>query len=168
MPWLNLVFSQFNPLGLFFGLVGARALLSEAPRLLATIIASAVVLTAYSITYNTVDYQVLMLPVFLLLSVLVGAGVFWMLSVWLLPMLHGDKVVVGRLAFSYDRVVIGAAVVAFAIVPGSAIVLNYGSQDLSSDRTAYNHATSVIAMVPDGFPVLSNHDSLVKSLCRSN
>lgn len=164
IPWLNLVFSQFNPLGLFFGLVAGGVLLSKAARLLATISASVVLLTIYSISYKTVDYQVLMLPAFLMFSVLVGIGFFWVLSTWLFPALQGDKIVVGRFRMRREQIVVTAAIFIFALVPVVSIILNFGSQNLRSDRVAYEYASGVIDLVPVGSIVLSDHEKNAFSL----
>jgi hypothetical protein len=164
IPWLNLVFSQFNPLGLFFGLMAGGVLLSRLPRLLGTISSSALLLTIYSISYRTVDYQVMMLPAFLMFSILVGIGFFWALSVWLFPALQGVRVSVGRLGIRNELVVVMVSISVFVLVPGISIALNFESQNLRDDRGAYDHAWSVIDSVPEDSLVLSDHEKSAFSL----
>ena len=165
VPWLNLVFSQFNPLGIFFGLVGARALLSAVPGLLASVAASMVIVGVYAITYNTIDYEVLMIPWFLLFSALVGVGLFWIMSAWVYQGAGaGKQIVVGRFKAGPLEQGLALGLLALALVPGASIALNYGPQDLSGDRSAIEHATEVPSSVPDGSAVLTNHEKNAFSL----
>ena len=165
VPWLNLVFSQFNPLGIFFGLVGARALLSVAPRLLGAILASMAIVAVYSITYNTVDSEVLMIPWFLVFSVLVGTGLFWIMSTWVYEAAEGgNRIRLGRLKVRPLGQALALGLLAMVLVPGASIALNYGPQDISGDRTAFDHSEAVLAAVPDGSAILTNHEKNAFSL----
>lgn len=164
IPWLNLVFSQFNPLGLFFGLMAGGVLLSRSPRLLGAISSSAVLLLIYSISYRTVDYQVMMLPVFLMFSIFVGIGFFWALSAWLSPVLKGDVVTIGWLSIRNELVVVTTAISVFVLVPGISVLLNYESQNLRYDRVAYDYAWNVIDSVPEDSLVLSDNEKSAFSL----
>ena len=159
VPFGELVFSQFNPLGLFFGLVGARALLTGAPRLLAAMASSLVVLTAYALTYNTVDYEVLFVPVFLLFALLVGVGFMWIAASWSEGVGHRESFALGTLRFNYHSTFLAAALLAFALVPGVSVALNYAAQDLSGNRSAYDHGEALLKSLPSGTVVLANSET---------
>ena len=80
VEWLELVFSQFNPLGLFLGLMAMVPLRSRALGFLVVSLASMAVLSASGINYLTVDWQVLTIPTFVLFSLWIGVGFLWVLS----------------------------------------------------------------------------------------
>ncbi len=165
VTWLELMFTQFNPLGLFFGLVGARPLLSQLPRFFYASLAIIVLISVYSVTFNSVDFQVLMVPALLTFSIWMGVGFFWILST-LRTVAEDRKEDDGlpRIPVSPERQAIALTVLAFVLVPGMSVVLNYSSQDLSDDRTAVEYARQVFDSVPDGSVVLSDREKNVFSL----
>ena len=115
-------------------------------------------------TYNSRDFQVLMVPAFLLFSVWIGVGFFWILSTWLR---QGAAWLSGArrglwLRPSHQAVLLSA--LAFALLPGISVVLNYGSQDLSGDRAASDYARSVLGGVPEDSVLLADSDRSVFSL----
>ena len=81
--WVELMFVQLNPLGIFMGLMGGVTLYSGERRFLAISLLSIIVITVYSITYNSVDPEVLTIPAFYLFSIWVGAGFLGILSIFL-------------------------------------------------------------------------------------
>ena len=160
VPFGELVFSQFNPLGLFFGLVGARAMITGAPGLLVAMASSLVVLTACALTYNTVDYEVLLVPVFLLFALLVGVGFLWIAASWSEGVGQRESFALGTLRFNYHSTCLAAALLAFALVPGVSVALNYAAQDLSGNRAAYDHGEALLKSLPaGGAVVLANSET---------
>ena len=165
VSWLELVFSQFNPLGFFFGVIGARALLLRASPFFLATLASIAVLSVYSVTYNTIDFEVLMLPAFLLFSGWAGFGFYWITSSWVEAMADGRGIsLMGGVRVSPARQAMIVTALAFLLLPAVSIALNYGSQDLSDDYRAQDHARSVLDAVPDGSVVLSSREKTVFSL----
>ena len=165
LSWLDLVFSQFNPLGLFIGLVGARMLISRAVVLFLAGLVSIVGLSTYAITYNTVDFEVLMVPALLIFSIWVGVGSSWIISEWIRG--GEDSGWIGlseRFRIRTHRVHLATATLAFVLLPGISVVLNYEAQNLRDDRTAFEHASQVVEAVPDGSVVLANTEKNVFSL----
>ena len=163
VDWTELVFSQFNPLGLFFGLISIPALRRTAPMFLVPSLVGIGIISVYSITYNTFDFEVLMVPAFLLFSVWLAVGFFWILSTWL-PALPGGEGTPEAAGFRMSYQALVLSILAFLLLPGISIALNYGSQDLSGNRTAYDHASAIFDAVPDGSVVLSNGERSVFSL----
>ena len=160
--WAELVFSQFNPLGLFIGFMAFRAIRSSVPGFFAASLTSIVLLSVYAIMYNTVDFEVLMIPAFLLFAVWLGVGFVWIASTWV-PQVAGGSTS-GRLRALTSRPVLVLGLIAFALLPAMSVVLNYDSQDLSDDRSAYEHAKEVLDHVPDGAVVVSSREKNVFSL----
>lgn len=156
--WARLLFEQFNALGIFIGLVGIAPMRLWTPRFLVASAASIAILSVYALTYNTVDFEVLLTPAYLLFSAWMGLGFFWMLANWLrgaAPSAPGRGGL--RSAITSPLAVLTAA--AFLAVPVLTLALNYGSQDLSHDRRARDFASSVMESVPNGSVVVSTHES---------
>ena len=166
--WLKLVFEQFNPLGIFLGLVGAAALFRQARTVLGASLVSILALSAYSISYRTVDWEVLIIPSSLLFSLWIGVGALWVFSdlaatvrellVDVLNMLMRGV----RITTAHSLVLL--VVVAFGALPVTSLVLNYGAQNLRNDRIAFNHARDIMDSVSDGSLVLSTAEDTVFSL----
>ena len=163
--WVELVFSQFNPLGMFMGLMGAASLRSRTPWFLAGASGTIVVISVYAVTYNTVDFEVLMIPAFLLFSVWAGVGFFWIVTSWAeaAESARGSRIWrVLRVRSAHQAMAL--TLLAFLLVPGTSVALNYGSQDLRNDRRAYEHASGILDAAPDGSVVLSHSEKSVFSL----
>ena len=163
--WLELVFTQFNPLGLFIGLVGVQALRGREFRYIIATVASMAILTAYTLTYHTFDFRVFMIPAFLLFSTWIGIGFCWIVTEGVREFL-GSRMVSPRnrvrLAAIYPPVLLAAGIL--FLLPGISVILNYSSQDLSSSREASRYARQVRDAVPDGAVILSNDERSVFSL----
>ena len=164
LSWLDLVFAQFNPLGLFFGLIVVGQLRAWAPRFFVSTLVSIGLLSIYSVSYNTVDFEVLMVPAFLLFSVWVAAGFFWIMATWIRDFTEGGGPAWLRVELLASHQVLLLSVLGFLLLPGMSVVLNYGSQNLRDDRGAYEYASSVLDAVPDGSVVLSDGEVSAFSL----
>ena len=165
LSWLDMVFSQFNPLGIFMGLAGAAALRSRELKFFAASLASIALISVYSITYNTVDAEVFTIPALLLFSVWIGIGVFWTLSgvyVWAQSARESLRPAAARVAVSHSLILL--SVIAFGALPFTSVILNYSSQNLRGDDGAYQYARQVIDLVPDGSVVMSSREDQAFSL----
>lgn len=155
ISWLELVFEQLNPLGLFLAFGGASALWKSERWLLGATAISAASLLAYSIFYNTFDSQVLTIPAFFIISAYSGLGLFSILasvSKWAVENINSDS----PDSLKRNLPVVVLILVAFVAVPTIAIYLNYGSQDRSEDRRASAYAERVLDTVSPGAIVLSD------------
>ena len=165
LSWTELLFSQFNPLGLFFGLMAVGPLRSKAPRFFIASLASMAVISVYAIMYNSVDFEVLMVPGFLIFSVWVAVGFFWITSVWVRDFANSQR---GsprwgiRVLASHQVLVL--SVLGFTLLPLMSVILNYGSQNLSSDYSAFDRASGIMEAVPEGSVVLSSREKNAFSL----
>ena len=163
LTWTELVFTQFNPLGLFIGLIALRGLWPALPGFLVASLSSMLLISAYSVMYNSVDSEVLMVPGFLVFAVWVGIGFVWIAGAWV-PQEGAGAAGSGRLRWLASHPVLVLGVLAFLLLPAVSVALNFESQDLSDDRAAYDHARQIIDSVPDGSVVVSNQERNVFSL----
>jgi len=160
ITWVELVFTQLNPLGLFLALVGMLALWRTQRWYLYSTLASAIGLLGYSLLYNTFDSQVLTIPAFLVMSSYAGVGVYQVFGVasqWAAENAEKDFKPgwIGKLVTGWTPIA-ALAVIAFASVPAAAVVLNYEAQNLRGDREAFEFAESVLDAVPSGAIVISD------------
>ncbi len=163
IDWTRLVFYQFNPLGLFIGLMAIPTLRKYLPALWAASVISIAIMSVYSVTYNSFDFEVLMIPVFILFSVWIGIGFAKIVSALTE---QGDALKTQttwqKSLFSQPILVLG--VLAFALLPGMSLALNYADQDLSDDRTALQHAEGILDAVPDWSVLISQTEETLFSL----
>ena len=168
LEWVELVFIQFNPLGIFLGLMAVVSLRLRAPWFLATSLATIVILSVYSITYNTIDSEVLTIPTFVIFSVWVGVGFLWTVSsvsTWAQSAIGGlssSRLRGARAAVSRSTLLL--TIIGFGALPLASVILNYGSQNLRDDNGAYEHAKGILESVPDGSLVISAEEDSAFSL----
>ena len=160
ITWVELVFTQLNPLGLFLALVGMLALWRTERWFLYSTGVSVIGLLGYSLFYNTFDSQVLTIPAFLVMSTYAGVGVyqvFTVVSQWASENALKDFEPgwIGKLVTGWAPIA-ALAVIAFASVPAAAVILNYSAQNLRGDREAFEFAEAVLDTVPRGAIVISD------------
>ena len=167
---MELTFLQFNPLGIFLGLVGAVSLRSGQQRFLWASFASIAVLAVYSITYSTIDSEVLAIPAFLIFSMWAGVGFARVMSVVTVPASGRGRtrdpvrLALDRLRVSQARAATLLGLIAFGALPVTAVILNYGDQERSGDDQAYAYASDILDGVPDGSLVMSMKEDSAFSL----
>lgn len=159
VQWMELIFDQFNPLGLFFGLVGAVPLLALVRPLFISTLASMLIVSVYATMYNSIDSEVLMIPALLLFSVWVGTGLFWIMASWIRDF-EGEWNILARwkVPTSVAHQAVLLSMLAFLFLPVVAVALNYGTQDLSGDRTVSDRARALLEAAPDGSVLLSTRE----------
>ncbi len=166
LSWVELTFTQFNPLGLFLGLIGTIPLRRRLPTFFFPSLAAIAVISVYAVMMNTVDFEVLLIPAFLLFSVFVAAGFLWITTTWIVPSSQHepDAASNGRPAVRGRYQVAVLSVLAFVLLPAVAVALNYSGQSLTGDRRAYEHAANILDSVPDGSVIMSRSEHNVFSL----
>ena len=165
---LELAFLQFNPLGIFLGIVGAVSLRSGQQRFLWVSLASIVALTIYSITYSSVDSEVLVIPAFLIFSIWAGVGFAGVLAVVAIRKSGRAsdpvKVALDRLRVPAARATMLLILIAFGALPVTSVILNYSDQNRRNDHQAYTYAKDIFDAVPDGSLVMSTSEESAFSL----
>ena len=163
--WVELVFEQLNPLGIFLGVVGGFVLRSQHFKFFLASLASIALLSVYSITYRTVDSEVLVIPAFMLFALWVAVGFLWTVAIVsdLATELRAS-VRTGALDRILTNPVPALAIIALGALPVTAVILNYSSQNLRGEDQAYRYARNVVQSVPDGSVLLSSEEDRAFSL----
>jgi hypothetical protein len=162
LDWLQLVFGQLNPLGIFIGLLGLGFLRAAERRLFEAVLVTILLITAYAIAYNSFDFQVLTIPSFLVYALAVSMGVMWLVAEWL------PRVIAPRPQQATPRFSLAAynpalvlVVATFVLLPVLSLALNYDDQSLRADREAADLAKRMMAEMPDGSVVLAGSETHV-------
>ncbi len=162
--WLDLVFIQFSPLGLFFVLVGIVAVAKTEQWLFRMIVLSVAGLFGYAIAYNTFDSEVLTIPAFLLLSACSGVGLLAVLTYVSRWASEGSRHR-SRSRRSSKNILKGwrsapfLLAVAFVAVPAGTVAMNCSSQDLSDDRRAKEFAEAAVDMASPGSVIIADGEA---------
>jgi hypothetical protein len=156
--WVEITFQQFNPLGLFMGLLGLHWSFLKLRKYTIALLVPMVWLTIFSVSYRTFDAQVLMVVPFLLFSGFVGLGVLRSLSsiqeaiiAWKGSPTNQNGVH-GNFAAGILVGLLGLVVI--AVLPGTLVFLNYNDQNLRNNKDAYVHAQNRLEDVPGGSVIL--------------
>ena len=116
-------------------------------------------LVVYSISYHTVDSEVLLIAAFPLFSLWIALGFQWavpgLLSLARELLRNAGLDGAAETWGMGRRPVLLLAAVALGAIPATSIALNYGSQDLSGDTRAFDHAQGIFDSLPDGSVVMS-------------
>jgi hypothetical protein len=162
LDWLQLVFGQLNPLGIFIGLLGLGFLRAAERRLFETVLVTILLITGYAISYNSFDFHVLTIPSFLVYALAVSMGVMWLVAEWL------PRVIVPRPRTEKPRFSLAACnpalvliMATFILLPVLSLALNYDDQSLRDDREAADLAERMMAEMPDGSVVLAGSETHV-------
>lgn len=163
--WADLSFDQFNPIGIFLGLVGAASLRTRQRWFLAASLASIAVVSVYSITFNTIDASVLTIPAFMVFSIWIGVGFYAVISSFSEWASSANQAAQqAALKFVTNRTVLALSIIGALAMPISSVVLNHDDQNLRSDRRAFEYAKTVIDSVPDGSVVVSARETTAFSM----
>ncbi len=160
LEWLNFVFIQFNPLGIFIGLVGLWTLRNSLRHLAYALVAIVTLVTIYTVSYNAFDFQVFMLPAFMAFGLAIGIGVLWFASDWLPRAIDAAPFSKKTRAevLSYNPVFF-LVTLAFVLMPVIGLVLNFSGQDLSDDRSGIAHGERIFNRLQPGSVVFTVTDA---------
>ncbi len=160
--WADLFLRQFTPIGVMLGFLGAYHLWVRARPLLLAGIASLALLSAYSVTYNTPDSFVYMIPGFYIVAIWMGLGVYWSLA-RASQLLRERRPTILSLRATPAMSAMAIAAVAL-LAPAITLALNYGSLDISDDREARDNSRELFQGLPQGALVLANTQRNIFSL----
>jgi hypothetical protein len=145
MAWLEFIFIQFNPLGIFVGLIGLWTLKASMRPLAIALVAIFALVSIYTVSYNAFDFQVFMLPAFMAFGLAIGIGTFWLASDWLPRAIAAAPFSKKTRAdvLSYNPIFF-LITLAFVLMPVIGLALNFAGQDLSDDRSGIEHGESLL------------------------
>lgn len=156
--WVEITFQQFNPIGLFMGLLGLHWSFLKLRKYTIALLVPVVWLTIFSVSYRTFDAQVLMVVPFLLFSVFVGLGILKSVSsiqeafnAWRVSSANqnGEP---SKFAGGVLVAILGLLLI--AVLPGTLVGLNFNDQNLRDNRDAYTHAQNRLEGVIGGSVIL--------------
>lgn len=154
------LFAQFGFVGILIGLAGLSHAWGRMRSLLVTQLISASLILVYAVTYRTADSFLYLIPVFMLFSIWMAAGILRVLS-------NADDIrkSLGPLRGVRIRTITGVTIaVVLVSVPGFSIATNYDKLDLSDDREASAYAEAAFETMEPGSIVIARTDKTVFSL----
>jgi hypothetical protein len=157
--WIDMLHQQFTWVGLALGLVGVWELWEENREWLVFSLTSFGAVVIYSLTYNTSDSYVYLIPSYVLFAVWMARGAAYLLREAWLPWAtkRGDR------GLSRSRLTWLASLTLF-LLPMLVARTNLPAVDLSADTEAYEYATQVFASVPPDAVIIANTDAHIFSL----
>jgi hypothetical protein len=157
--WLSMLSQQFGWVGLTLGLVGLWDLWEKDREWLAFSLTSFGAIVVYSITYNTTDSYVYLIPSYLLFAVWMARGASYLLLEIIQPWTQK-----GRDAASSRSRPIWPITLALLLLPTLSLGVNYSVLDLSRDREAYSYAVQVFAQTTPDALIIAGTDGHIFSL----
>jgi len=157
--WLSLSAAQFTWLGFALGLVGIWDLWAEEREWLVFSLLSFSAVVIYSVTYNTTDSYVYLIPSFLLFAMWMARGASYLLREAIIPWISKARDHVS----SRSRP-LWLFTLPLLLLPVFVLGANLRNLDLSNDREAYEYAATVFAQVPADAVIIAGTDAHVFSL----
>jgi hypothetical protein len=157
--WLSLLAEQFTWVGLALGLVGIWDLWEEEREWLLFSLISFGTVAVYSITYNTTDSYVYLIPSYLLFAFWMTRGVSYLLREAIIPWMNK-----GRDRVSSTSRPLWVFGLFLLVLPVFLLGANFRDLDLSNDREAYDYAATIFAQVPADAVIIAGTDAHVFSL----
>ena len=157
--WSTIILNQFTFLGLFIGLMAPPLLYKKQRWFLICSSASMIFFLIYSITYNSMDAEVLLLPIIVIFSIWIGIG-FAVITA------HIKKVIYPWRNFSYIHAHIFTitAIFILILISGLSIINNYKSLNLSNNQNALEYAQTIFDRIPDQSIIIADNEQHVFSL----
>jgi hypothetical protein len=157
--WLSMSAEQFTWPGLALGLVGIWDLWEEEREWLLFSLISFAPVVIYSVTYNTTDSYVYLIPSYLLFAVWMARGASYLLREAIIPWISK-----GRDHVSSTSRPLWLVTLPLLLLPVFILGANLRNLDLSNDREAYEYAATVFAQVPADAVIIAGTDAHVFSL----
>jgi hypothetical protein len=157
--WLDMLRQQFTWLGLALGLAGLWELWESNRPWLVFSLTSFGAVVLYSVTYDTTDSYVYLIPSYIIFAVWVAYGAWYLLrEIWLTwGTRKRDR------AGNGSRLIWVASLCLF-LLPALVARTNLPAVNLSADRQAYEYASQVLASTPPDAVVLADTDAHIFSL----
>ena len=138
-------------LGLFVGILGVwRLRVSNLPMLVFTALLFLPSI-AYSITYQTNDARVYLIPTFMVFTLWMGVGLYWVVGL-------AVEALTPRLRL-FVSLSVALFLAAFLSVPGLQLLLNYGGIGLRGDRDSLTYAQGIFQGVEPDAVILADAEN---------
>ncbi len=157
--WLAMLRQQFTWLGLALGLAGVWELWEENRQWLVYSLTSFGAVVIYSVTYDTTDSYVYLIPSYVIFTVWVACGAWYLLREIWLPWATRRR----DRGWNGSRLIWVPSLCLF-LLPVLVARTNLPAVNLSADREAYDYAAQVFASTPPDAVVLADTDAHIFSL----
>jgi len=159
LGWAGLMLQQFNALGIILGLVGWSYLWNRDKGIFVAGLISFLLFAAYSITYNTSDSYVYLIPSLMIYSLAIGAGIYVIWMRYILPWL-----LQGRTTWQLGINVGLAAIFLALLLPGFSLYRNFPEMDISRDRSALSYGERAFSSAAPDSIILADTDPHIFAL----
>jgi len=158
--WADFFMAQFTAVGLVLGAVGITVLWERHRGLLLAGVASVLLVSVYTIGYQTRDSFIYLILPFMVFTVWISIGLVNLLST-VQGLLAGRS---GGRPWAAPAAYAGILLVVLLAVPGFSILANAGEMDLSRDTAASDFSAGAMATAGPGAVVLASTDEHLFSL----
>jgi hypothetical protein len=160
----DFLLAQYTVVGLAIGLIGLSWLWDARRSLVVSNLLSTILIVGYTVTYHTIDTFIYLIPVFMIFSVWLAAGLVVVFT-GARKLAADSRAGRGPLARVGPGMATGVlAVAALAVIPGFSVATNLSDLDLSGDREAIRFAESTIETVGPGAVIFARSAETVFSL----
>ena len=148
--WASLVVTQFNLIGFSIGILGLwrLGLQNGHMALFTSLIFSAYWI--YSLSYDTNDSHIYLLPALMSVSIWIGVGISWLGNLLLVSL--------SRYSYSNKAIPILITVSVFAAIPTINLLSNYSEMNLSGNTEALEYARTIVESVETDAIILADSD----------
>ena len=157
LQYTQILFIQFNPLGIFLCIIGGLAIYRKEPKLFFPLTFSTIILSIYSLAYNSVDFEVLMLPALMIISIGISIG-----CLHILYLIKTTTLIEQRYLNILSMAIFCLAII--MILPVFSIYSNFKSLNQSQINPAISYIEQMIENIPPKSVILANTDKEVFSL----
>lgn len=148
--FFSLLYGGFRIHLLIIGIVGASRLLKRNLKVFLFLVILLCSNLIYGINYSIADIEPYFLPSFLVFAIMVGSGVFWILSFFEESLFRGLR------KSQYRNLLRNVCLVALIILPLIPLKMNYFKQDMSRNYLAYEWAKNILRSVKKDAIILTN------------
>ena len=157
IEYMQILFIQFNPIGIFLCIIGSLTILRKEPKLFFPLTFSTIILSIYSLAYNSIDFEVLMIPALVIISIGISIGFLHILF-----LLKNTTLIEQRYLQTLSMIIFSFAII--MILPTFSIYSNFKSLNQTQTNPAISYIDEMINNLPPDSVILANTDKEVFSL----
>ena len=157
IEYIQILFLQFNPLGIFLCVIGGLTIFRIMPKLFYPLAISTIIISLYSLSYNSVDFEVLMIPALIIISIGISIG-----CLHILYLLKTTSLIKQNNFQILSMIIFAIAII--MILPAFSVYSNFKSLNQTNTNPAMSYIDEMIANMPEDSVVLANTDKEVFSL----
>jgi len=157
IEYMQILFIQFNPIGVFLCIIGGLMIFRKTPKLFYPLTFSTIILSIYSLSYNSVDFEVLMLPALMIISIGISIG-----CLHILYLLKTTTLIDQKYLQIFSMTIFSLSII--MIIPVYSIYSNFKFLDQTHINPAISYINEMTENIPSESVVLASTDKEVFSL----